>query len=289
MSRILPVFLMFVFSFSFYQSLAFCKKKASGKVPSTKAAKVTKRKRVKKKRIKLTPELKGAIEKLGSDDDEVKVEAIRTLGEAGCEPAVAHLADLLRKGQRDKVTEAAIDALGAISSPEAIPILIEYMKHRRTRVRVLAINAIAEIKDPQVSEALKTALRDSNPEVRKTAALALGRYGDSSAIDVLFKAFDRNVNEAVMAIGQLGDVNDMERLSSYLGKSPLAILLPGFREFLSRDDFPERGKVKIIEKLKELAGPEVKQFLIRFVATLPEDYKGPLREKAQEAIDSIAD
>jgi HEAT repeat protein len=241
------------------------------------------------KKEKMTPEVKEAAALLQSAEDEKIIEGVKKLGELADPTGVTPLVDLLKAGQSDKVTQAAIDALGAISSPKAIPILIEYMKHRRAEVRVIAINAIAEIKDKQVSEALKSALKDSDTNVRKTAALALGRYGDPSAVDILFKAFDRNVVEAAIAIGQLGSVNDMERLSTYLGKSPLTILLPGFLEFLGRADFPEKGKLKIIEKFKELAGPEVKQFLIKFVAGLPAEDKGPVKTKAQEAINAIAD
>jgi len=243
----------------------------------------------KAKKVKISPEVKEASDLLKSEDDEKKLEGIKKLAELADPAGVEPLIQLLKEGQKDKVTEAAIDALGAISSPTSIPILIEYMKHRRPAVRILAVNAIAEIKDKQVIDALKNALKDSDAGVRKSAALALGRYGDQSAVGILFKAFERNVTEAVIAIGQIGNVDDMERLSGYLGKSPLSLLLPGFSEFLARDNFPENGKIKIIEKLKELAGPEVKQFLIKFVAGLPPDYKGPLKTKAEEAINSIAD
>lgn len=249
-----------------------------------------KEKKAKKvKKVKMSPEVKEAVELLESGKDAAKIEGINKLADLADPSGVHPLIVLLNAGQKDKITHAAIDALGAISSPKAIPVLIEYMRHRRSAVRVLAINAIAEIKDKQVSEALKNALKDSDSTVRKTAALALGRYGDTSAVDVLFKAFDRDVIEAAIAIGQLGNVTDMKRLAVYLGKRPLTILLPGFLEFLNRPKFAEKGKVKIIEKLKELAGPEVKQFLIRFVAGLPEDYQGPVRIKAQDAINSIAD
>ncbi len=246
-------------------------------------------KKMKPKKVKMSAEVKEAVDLLKNDSDATKIEGIDKLAELADPAGVAPLIDLLDKGQTDKVTHAAIDALGAISSPKAIPILTEYMKHRRSKVRILTINAIAEIKDKQVIEALKNALKDSDSMVRKTAALALGRYGDQSAVDILFKAFDRNVVEAAIAIGQIGFVNDMERLSSYLGSSPLVDLLPGFSEFLTRENFPEKGKITIIEKLKELAGPEVKQFLIKFVENLPADYEGSVKQKAQDAINSIAD
>ncbi len=241
------------------------------------------------KKERMSPEVKGAVELLQAREDEKKLEGIKRLAELADPTGVEPLVALLKAGQTDKVTEAAIDALGAISSPQAIPILIEYMKHRRAAVRILSINAIADIKDEQVIEAIKNALKDSDAKVRQTAALALGRYGDRSAANILFKAFDRNVVEAAIAIGQIGDMDEMERLCGYLGKSPLSILLPGLSEFLSRETFPEQGKIKIVEKLQELAGPEVKQFLLKFVAGLPADYSGPLKDKMEEAIKSIAD
>lgn len=247
------------------------------------------KKEKKAKKTKMTPEVKEAVDLIQSPDEEKRIEGIGKLAELAEEAGVDPLVELLKAGQTDKVTDAALDALGAISSPRAIPILVEYMRHRRPAVRIIAINAIAEIKDKQVIEALKSALKDSDGNARKTAALALGRYGDQSAVPVLFKAFDRNVVEAAIAVGQIGTMDDCERLGGYLGKSPLPILLPGFSEFLGREDFPEKGKLKIIEMLKELAGPEVKQFLIRFVAGLPEDYQGPVRKKAEDAINSIAD
>jgi HEAT repeat protein len=243
----------------------------------------------KKKPPKLSAEAKEAADKLKSENQSEVLEAIAKLGELA-EPGGAQvLVDLLEKGPKDKVTEAALDALGAISNPDSIPILIEYMQHRRPKVRIIAINAIAEIKDKRVSEALKTALSDSDANVRKAAAYAIGRYGDTSAIDILFKAFDRNVPEAAIAIGQIGGEDAMERLAGYLGKAPLDLLKPGLAEFLNRENFSMKGKIAIIDKLMELAGPEVKEFLKQYAAGLSEDAPLKLRQKVQEAIESIAD
>lgn len=243
----------------------------------------------KTKAPKLTVEAKAAVDLLKSADQAQVLEAVTKLGELAELGGAGPLMKLLDKGPTDKVTEATLDALGAISNPDSIPILIEYMHHRRPKVRIIAVNAIAEIKDKRVAEALKSALRDSDSNVRKAAAYALGRYGDESAIDILFKAFDRDVPEAAIAIGQIGGVDAMERLSGYLGKAPLDILKPGFSEFLNRDDFPDKGKIAIIDKLMELAGPEVKEFLKQYAAGLSEDTPLKLRQKLQEAIESIAD
>ncbi len=243
----------------------------------------------KTKAPKLSEEAKAAADMLQSATIDEILEGVAKLGELAEPNGAEPLMDLLEKGPPDKVTEAALDALGAISNPVSIPLLIEYMHHRRPKVRIVAINAIAEIKDKRVVEALKTALGDSDEKVRRAAAFALGRYGDPSAIDVLFQAFDRDVPEAAIAIGQIGGVDAMERLAGYLGKSPLDMLKPGFAEFLNRSDFPVKGKINIIDKLMELAGPEVKEFLKQYAAGLDESTDIKLKQKVAEAIDSIAD
>lgn len=242
-----------------------------------------------KKSPKLSAEAKAAADLLESSSVDEIMQGVSTLGELAEPGGAVPLMELLEKGPPDKVTEASLDALGAISNPVSIPMLIDYMHHRRHKVRIIAINAIAEIKDKRVVEALKTALGDSEEKVRRAAAYALGRYGDPAAIDVLFKAFDREVPEAAIAIGQIGGVDAMERLSGYLGKSPLDILKPGFYEFLVRDDFPVKGKIAIVDRLMELAGPEVKEFLKQYASTLGEDADLKLRQKVAEAVESIAD
>lgn len=246
-------------------------------------------KKKKTKAPKLSAEAQTAVDLLKSAQQDQVLEGITKLGELAELGGAKYLVKLLESGPKDKLTEASLDALGAISNPDSIPILIEYINHRRPKVRIIAINAIAEIKDKRVSEALKMALRDSDSNVRKAAAYALGRYGDVSAIDILFKAFDRDVPEAAIAIGQIGGVDAMERLSGYLGKAPLDLLKPGFAEFLGREDFPVKGKISIVDKLMELAGPEVKEFLKQYAAGLAEDAPLKLRQKVQEAIESIAD
>jgi HEAT repeat protein len=241
------------------------------------------------KKSKLSKEGKKAAELLESKDVDEILEGVTTLGELAEPGGAEPLMELLEKGPPDKVTEASLDALGAISNPDSIPVIIEYMHHRRPKVRIIAINAIAEIKDKRVVEALKSALGDSHEKVRRAAAYALGRYGDPAAVDVLFKAFDRDVPEAAIAIGQIGGVDAMERLSGYLEDAPLSILKPGFYEFLTREDFPVKGKIAIVDKLLQLAGPEVKEFLKQYAATLGEDANLKLRQKVADAIDSIAD
>jgi hypothetical protein len=170
---------------------------------------------------------------------------------------------------RTDITDAAIQALGAIGHKEALSTLLEYLHHRRPTARTMAIYALENQKGQEVTTAFENALRDSDSQVRSTAALALGKRGSASSVPVLFLAFDRGVDDAVIAIGQIGGPEDAKRLTTYLGKADINVLLSGFDEFLKRDKFPKEAKLAILEALFELAGPDVKRFAVAYKASFP--------------------
>jgi HEAT repeat protein len=234
-------------------------------------------------------EIRDAIAKLQSENlDEVR-DAIQFLGVSEAPQAVDPLVALLRTGPPDIYTEAILEALGSLARPQALPVLLDYLRHRRVNVRTKVVDAIAAIRDPRVRPALEQALRDSDPRVRGAAALALGRTGATASLPVLFRAFERGVPEAAVAIGQLGNAQSSEQLLAYLGQRPLPLLLPGFKEFMARRDFPEPAKLHVVEKLLELSGPQVKRFLITYVGSLPENDRSRVRQAAEEAIRRIPD
>jgi HEAT repeat protein len=234
-------------------------------------------------------EIRDAIAKLQSQNmDEVR-DAIQFLGVSEAPTAVDPLVTLLRTGPPDIYTEAIVEALGSLARPQALPVLLDYLRHRRVNVRTKVVDAIAAIRDPRVRPALEQGLRDSDPRVRGAAALALGRTAATASLPVLFRAFDRGVPEAAVAIGQLGNAASSEQLLGFLGQRPLPLLLPGFKEFMARRDFPEPAKLHVVEKLLELSGPQVKRFLISFVGTLPENDRSRVRQAAEEAIRRIPD
>jgi len=234
-----------------------------------------------------------AIQGLTAPDLPTVLESIGKLAENPDPRAVQPLIQLLRQGPPDDVTHGAIQALGAISDPEAVDVLIEYMRHRRARVRRLAVQSIAQIRDARVAdkvnEALRSALRDSNDRVRGAAATAIGEHGDRGAMDLLFLAFERNVPEAAVSIGKLGGAAEAERLGGFLGQRQLSEILPGFDEFLRRSDFGEDAKVNIIHKLEEIAGPDVKRFLTNLLASPPPGLSQKVKDEAQRVIRIIPD
>ncbi|MBW2277679.1 MAG: HEAT repeat domain-containing protein [Deltaproteobacteria bacterium] len=214
-------------------------------------------------------EVKDAIYKLQSPNPEEVLSSVQLLAASGSNSAVAPLTDLLRSGPRNDITNAAIQALGSIGHKTSIAILIEYLDHRRPDARTASIYALEQFSDPKVHGALENKLRDSDKQVRNAAALALGKRGNKAAVPILFQAFDRGVNDAAVAIGQIGAPADAQRMTSYLGKADIEILLPGFWEFLTRAKFPTKAKIEILEQLFELAGPDVRRFAVAYKATFP--------------------
>ncbi|MBX3250560.1 MAG: HEAT repeat domain-containing protein [Myxococcales bacterium] len=215
-------------------------------------------------------DLDGIVERLRGDDLDAVREAIDLLTIIDRPEVVPHLAALIRAGQPDAITDRAIGALERVAEPSAIDVLTELTRHRRAGARRRAYGALAAIADPRVRPLLEQGLRDSDRSVRGAAALALGTIGARESLDLLFRAFERNVIEAAIAIGKLGDARAVERYHGFLGSEPLGVMLSGYDAFLRRDDVPVETKKAIVERLGEVAGVQVRRFLQEYLGHFPE-------------------
>lgn len=216
-------------------------------------------------------DLQKAVANLSSKDPEIVLESIQLLGASGKQEYAAPLIALLKQGPRSDVTDAALFSLGDLHSPDSVDLLMGYLGHRRPDARLAALFAVKGFKEERVTRAIEQCLRDSDRQVRGTAALALGERGDKVSVPILFMAFERGVSEASVSIGQLGTPEDAKRLTTHLGKADIKILLSGFEEFLNRKDFPDDAKMSILNRLFDLAGPEVWRFAVTYKATFPPD------------------
>ncbi len=215
-----------------------------------------------------------------ADQDQVR-EAIDMLAAMDREEVVAPLAELLRAGQSDAITDRALQALRVVAEPASIEVLTEFTNHRRVSARRKAYQALAEIEDARVAAIIERGLRDSDRSVRGAAALALGSIGANGSLEVLFRAFERGVVEAATAIGKLGDASALERYNGYLNQQPLGVMLSGYDHFLRRDDIELDVKTQIVERLGEVATPMARRFLEDYHRTFPERIRNrQLREHA---------
>jgi len=210
----------------------------------------------------VTPQLQSA------DPDEVR-EALDLLVAMDDARVVEPIAELLRSGHRDRITDRALNALKVLASPRAIEVLSEFRHHRRASARRRAYQALAAIEDRRVPGLLERGLRDSDRSVRGAAALALGEVGSEANLEILFVAFERNVVEAAIAIGKLGGEQSIARYTEFLGREPLGVMLSGYHEFLRRDDIGVEKKTAIVERLGEVSGTMVRRFLQEYLGTFP--------------------
>lgn len=249
--------------------------------------------------------LREAREALSSSDPERVILAIDSLTVIGTPEVVPPIVQLLRSGPPDRITDYAVEKLGIIGQPAAIEELSNLLHHRRPAVRRAAIAALAQIRDERVRPLLESGLHDSDAEVRGQAARALGEIGARASVPLLFRAFERGVPEAAEAIGRLGDAStavssdpnhDREdprttthphTLAMWLGRMPLSVLLRGFERFLNRSDISPAVKEQIIVRLEQQASAQVREFLQRWVSSLPPGYRGRDRARAELAIQQI--
>jgi HEAT repeat protein len=123
---------------------------------------------------------------LRDPDELVRLTALEVLGDMGSEPPVL---GLLREAFKDKalpVLVAATEAAARIGS-EAVPLLIEALRHENPRVRAAAAEALGRIDPPAkaASKALLEAARDRDERVRGPAIRALQAIRPDDAADWL--------------------------------------------------------------------------------------------------------
>lgn len=234
-------------------------------------------------------DLDAIVPKLSSDNPDEVREAIDLLSIIDDPRVIPHLAHVLRSGQPDAITDRAVEALGGLANPAAIDVLSAFRHHRRPGVRRRAYQGLAAIRDRRIPGLLERGLADSDRNVRATAALALGEIGADGSLDVLFRAFERGVVEAAIAIGKLGNRQAVARFDEHLGDRPLAIMLSGYNEFLRRRDIPNEVKTEVVARLGEVSGPMVRRFLQEFLGTFPTGRRRrtPLQEHVEETLRRI--
>ncbi|HSK07264.1 MAG TPA: HEAT repeat domain-containing protein [Acidimicrobiia bacterium] len=143
---------------------------------------------------------------LGHDENRGVIEAIRVLGTIGDREIGPVLSGVLRVASDPEVQLAAIEALGFVGGPMAIPPLDHALRSPDWRLRAKAATALGHIGDPSVNRALAARLEDENWWVRRNSAAALGSLprGDQVLLATMRSA-DQSAREAAAeALADIG-------------------------------------------------------------------------------------
>lgn len=134
-----------------------------------------------------------ALDRFTSDFmEENCIEALRRLA-----PAEAYDPMMERAGKRDR---PAIEVLGKIGDERALDTLHEYIEgESNPPLQKTTLRAIGEIGSESSTQHVADRLVAEDPEVRSRAARALGRIGDTRAIDPLADALADDENDSVRA------------------------------------------------------------------------------------------
>lgn len=238
--------------------------------------------------------LRDAVQMLHSANaDEVR-EGVAALTRIGTAEVVPPLVELIDGGLDDGLLDYVVEQLGFVGRVEAIPTLSTLLHHRRAAVRRLAVASLKGLfvrsRDPRVPPLLESGLRDSDANVRGESATALGEINARASLPLLQRAFERNVPEASVALGRLGDFTAAQRLIEFVGRMPLSVLIPGFEAFMARRDLTDDNRHAIVEALVSRSPTRpVKEFLQRWVQGLPPNDRSRARQRAMLAIRQITD
>lgn len=221
------------------------------------------------------------------DSDQIR-QAIEALSVTPSAQAVELLTKRIETGLSPDLLAAAMDALLAINHASAGPVLYELATHRRADVRLKAVDIIVHIRPTGAERALVTSLSDSSPRVRGAAAMGLGQLKAKSAMESLFLSLDRGTFEAAHAIALMAGPSEIDRLLNYIGHVPFDTMTPALDELLARRDVADRKKLDVIAKLQEIATPEARDFLQRFIESLSPNNHTPVRRAAEDAVTRIS-
>ncbi|MEM5947803.1 HEAT repeat domain-containing protein [Spirochaetia bacterium 38H-sp] len=110
--------------------------------------------------------------------EQVRLEAIRTLGKLGDNAAIDTLMELMDSDEKS-VKRAACQALGELGEENSLPVIIKAMQDSDPYLRVEAVKALKNFAGEEVNQALFDAFRDNFWKVRVTACSVVSGKPDS--------------------------------------------------------------------------------------------------------------
>ncbi len=227
---------------------------------------------------------------LSGDTEQIQagLDAVKAAG-AAAKPIVPTLNSLLKKGSSTALLTQIIQATSKLEDPSSSAAIAPYVRHRVPAVRQAAAKALAHTKGADAIKALRRGLRSRDPVVRGVAAGALGSLGAKEALPDLFRAFDHNVGEAAVSIGQLCDAESCGQFLKRIGKVPFDVITSGLDQMLFRPatSMSDDEKIAIIGRLRELGTAEAGKYLADVGERWPKDWSKRVKQALDAAVKAV--
>ncbi|MCI5166665.1 MAG: HEAT repeat domain-containing protein [Candidatus Electrothrix sp. GM3_4] len=243
--------------------------------------------------------------KLISNENEetaIRQAAARLLGKLGSGQAVPSLIKLIsNENEETAIRQAAARLLGKLGSSLAVPPLIKLIKSEKDRnIWRDAVNALGKLSDNSATPALLDLFYNTNVELqlRLTAAKALARLGDISALVELLEDEKSIREDVVVALARLGGSSAVPTLIELVSGEPGHVRLRVVEAFLemgdvsgliklTEDDF-DRVQANAAQALGKMGDKKAVPTLLKLLNEDESDY-GRARENAAEALGRLGE
>lgn len=222
-----------------------------------------------------------AVMLVSSNPDELRM-AIELAAQAPKE-VTPLLVERVRAGLPADLLTQALDTLIGIGDGAANDLLIELSGHRRPEIRSRALLGLVTLRAPSAEASLVKGLSDAVPDVRSTAAHGLGMMGARHSLPELFRAFERGVDGAAAAIGELAEPTTLPRVTDYIGRSSFADLTPLLDGLFLRRNLPDDSKLSLLDAIVKHGSSEARAYLEGLGPKLLADSSARLRKSITEA------
>jgi len=155
---------------------------------------------------------------LYDEDDDVKLQAVETLGKIGSKMAINNILASLKKNEWQDLDDI-VQILGTLKSTFPIHFLMDSIVQENSKTRLRAIKSLNDAPNENALVPLCKYMNDKNSKIRFEAARGLSRIGVHDAALCLTNHFNDNDEDVrIKVVEALGNIQD-ERAVPYLVKA----------------------------------------------------------------------
>lgn len=228
--------------------------------------------------------------KLGASDVEAVRAGITALRELGGSAAERALITRTQAGLPPALTLAALDALVALKSRQALRTITELAQHRRALVRSHALTALGALERRGArgtQSLLIAALEDDATEVSAAAAQALAHVGTPAALPALFAAYDRGIGAALPTIAELAGRESIEPVLARMPQGKVELVEPVLDRMLERGVLSVADQVKLAQRLTALSTPSARGYLLKWLDRIKVSGAARIKHELFESLKTI--